>query len=247
MYYSSAIYNSLQLRNMLSQYSPLEELVRYSISHQQQNRSFYSPKLPSYSFIFSEYKFVKKEYEPKEIPFNFLNPIRPRAKFVGKAAEVQPFIRQTFNLLTKQILPQDIIINIVPEEILKQEHKKLSNSSGNILGFAINKRIPEIFVLENSLDILMMTLGHEIGHVLTGSLRQLTEEAKAFAFEMAWIKTIIDNNIAGLQSSFNLNPKPAKNGLHDLAFNFVLSEMKKGKSAFRVYEEIISNNIYLKE
>ena len=85
-----------------------------------------------------------------------------------------------------------------------------------------------------------MTIGHELGHVFTKSLiNKHNEEAKAFAFEIAWLKTIIEHNIAGLQYSFNLDVKPAKNGLHDIAFAHVKKWLEKGKKAIEIYWELV--------
>ncbi len=108
------------------------------------------------------------------------------------------------------------------------------------MGFAINKNLPEIFVRENHLDQLMLTIGHELGHVFTKSLiNRHNEEAKAFAFEIAWLKAIIEHNIAGLQNSFRLDINPAKNGLHDIAFEHVKKWLKVGKKAIEIYWELV--------
>ncbi|MEK7835220.1 MAG: hypothetical protein AAB298_03600, partial [Pseudomonadota bacterium] len=78
------------------------------------------------------------------------------------------------------------------------------------------------FAVAGNLDEVMLVIGHELGHVLSPTLSNgRAEEAKAFAFEMAWANAIFTNDIAGLQSSINeaaLSMKPAQNGLHDLAF-----------------------------
>lgn len=112
------------------------------------------------------------------------------------------------------------------------------------MGFAINKNLPEVFIMENHLDILMLTVGHELGHVFTKTLtNNHSEEAKAFAFEIAWIKTIIEHNIAGLRFSFRLDPKPANNGLHDVAFSFVKSWLVKGKKALELYWELAKGSV----
>ena len=86
----------------------------------------------------------------------------------------------------------------------------------------------------------MLTIGHEIGHVLTKTLDDKhEEEAKAYAFSLAWMKSIQENDIAGLGDSF-VQERPAENGLHDVAFAFVEKTIRWGKSAWDVYQELIS-------
>jgi hypothetical protein len=83
----------------------------------------------------------------------------------------------------------------------------------------------------------MAVIGHEIGHVLTPTLPTMhDEEAKAFAFEFAWIDAIIKNKIGNLQNNFTL--EPAKNGLHDIAADFVRKLISSGKEIFEIYIEI---------
>jgi hypothetical protein len=85
----------------------------------------------------------------------------------------------------------------------------------------------------------MLTVGHELGHVLTPTLgNAVDEEAKAFAFELAWAKTIIENDIGGLKANFNVDFIPAQNGLHDKAFTFVQKIVKKGMDSLRLFFEI---------
>jgi hypothetical protein len=105
------------------------------------------------------------------------------------------------------------------------------------LGFCIN-RYPQtsyIFVREDNLDRLFLTIGHEIGHALSPILSDpRDEEAKAFAFSLAWMKTVVEHNIADL--SHNITPNPARNDLHDVAYSFVLEQMQKHElSSWDVY------------
>ena len=68
------------------------------------------------------------------------------------------------------------------------------------------------------------------------------EEAKAFAFSLAWMKAIKENNIANLAASINLE-KPARNGLHNIALDFVLKLTNAGRRAIDVYVELMKGNI----
>jgi hypothetical protein len=65
------------------------------------------------------------------------------------------------------------------------------------------------------------------------------EEAKAFAFSMAWMETIKKHNIAGIGNS--ILPNPARNGLHDVAYEYLLELIQKGKQdAMRLFKDIAS-------
>ena len=96
--------------------------------------------------------------------------------------------------------------------------------------------------MENHLDALMVVVGHEIGHVLTKSLpNKHDEEAKAFAFSIEWAKTIKEHNIAnlGLSIKDELDFRPARNGLHDVAFAFVDFMLKKGRKAIDLHSDLV--------
>ncbi|MBM3199552.1 hypothetical protein FJZ53_01355 [Candidatus Woesearchaeota archaeon] len=252
MYHNIAKYSKLESGLFNSQgyqplmdYSPIEKMVKSYSFHNMKNA-----KIEYKSDVKLEYNLMlaKKEYDASKpsttythISVNdFLNPDRPITQFIGKSEEVKHYIEEAFEKTAGEKLPQHIIIRVVTKDELKALHEKNNGVwSEGIMGFAINKTIPEIFVRENHLDALMLTLGHELGHVFTkGLANQHSEEAKAFAFEMAWIKTIIEYNIAGLKHSFNMNPNPAKNGLHDVAFSFVKDLLSKGKKAIQVYWDL---------
>lgn len=225
MYDPVKIYNSLS-----NAYIPSNPLERTVSSYASQSKVDYSISSPS-----------EKKYE-STISYTqpiFLNPDRPITRFIGKAEEIKDLIEETFKLTTRKSLPPNIAISIVSKEKLRKLHSEFGEWSDGIQGFAVNKTIPEIFVKENNLDLLMLTIGHELGHVLTKSLNNKhDEEAKAFAFEMAWIETIIEHNIGGLKNSFNLDPKPANNGLHDRAFDFIKNLLQKEKKSLEIYWEL---------
>ena len=76
------------------------------------------------------------------------------------------------------------------KEELKQIHSRFGLWNDNIQGFALNNS-KQIFVKNNELDSLMLTIGHEIGHVYTRCLtNNHDEEAKTFSFAMQWAKII---------------------------------------------------------
>lgn len=168
-----------------------------------------------------EYKI--KNYTPSmiHIPNPFLTPNRPYTQFVNCLDDIKDNVERIFDMTTGTRLPESIVI-----KVRKEIQSLLPIFNPEVTGFALNKSpIAEIFIKEDNLDRMLLTIGHEIGHVLTAPLDHIIdEEAKAFAFELAWLRAIKDNNIAGLGDSIRI-PTPSFNGLHDVALNFVLSKM----------------------
>src|SRR3989338_535337 len=139
--------------------------------------------------------------------------------------------------MMEEKLPENISISILPFDEFKALHSRFSALNTGILGFSVNENNKKIFVRENNLDVLMLVIGHEIGHVLTETLpNKHDEEAKAFAFSIEWAKTIKQHNVANLGSSIkdNFDFQPARNGLHDVAFAFVDLMVKKGRKAMEL-------------
>src|SRR3989338_6102616 len=172
----------------------------------------------------------------------FLEEQRPWTPIITQAHEVPPVIEQTFEKITGQEFPADAIrISIMDKDTLHGTHALFGSSTGEgLMGFSLNrygKGLSEIFVKEDHLDSLLLTVGHEIGHILSPSLpSQKDEEAKAHAFSIAWMECIRDNNICGLTPNIRLNP--ARNGLHDVAYNFVTHLLKTGASAFDIFKTL---------
>lgn len=189
---------------------------------------------------------VTKTYT--HIPDTFLAPNRPKTAFIGDASEIKEFIEEAFTLTTNKPFPKDVIISVVEEEQLKKIHKNLGgNWDPGIQGFAINRKkhnmINEIFIKKGELDKIMLIIGHELGHVLSRQLdNKIDEEAKAFAFSLAWMKTIKQHNIANLSTAIRLD-KPATNGLHNVALDFILDQRNKGKDALDIYNELIRGEL----
>jgi hypothetical protein len=187
------------------------------------------------------YQNSNQEYQ-SSITTGLLNPRRPVTQFVEDAEEIKGLVLETFEKLTGQQFPDNIVVRVCDEEEMKKAHKANGGVwSPGIMGFALNRSpYPStIFVKKNHLDALMLVVGHELGHVLSDTLPDaVDEEAKAFAFELAWAKTIVENDIGKLGSSFNVDFMPAENGLHDKAFAFVQNVVKQGKEALKVFWEL---------
>ncbi len=174
-------------------------------------------------------------------PEIFLNPSRPKTKFVGDNNEIKGIVEETFELMMKDKLPSNISFNVLPFNEFKLIHSAFGEWSNGILGFSINGSKKQIFVRENHLDSLILVIGHEIGHVITETLtNKHDEEAKAFAFSIEWANIIKEHNVANLGLSIKEDFKfePARNGLHDIAFNFVNLMLKTGRNAFELHKDL---------
>ncbi|MFP4400857.1 MAG: hypothetical protein ACLFPQ_03180 [Candidatus Woesearchaeota archaeon] len=192
-------------------------------------------------------KYNTNPKSPKEHFSMFLSEDRRNVPFVNDFSEIREFAKDAFEKTTSQILPDDIEIYVLPYDEFKKAHMFYSGRwSEGIAGFSINKHndfisVPgTVFVKQDDLDKVMIVLGHELGHIMTQSLdNPQDEEAKAFAFEYAWIKAIHENNIANL--SFNIKKDlPARNNLHDVAYGFVVSLIRAGEDALSLFRGLVA-------
>ncbi len=180
------------------------------------------------------------------VPDSFLNTYRPTTQFIGNVEDVKPFIEEAFRAVTGEDLPSNLSIHVLNEENFLKAHGMHGGSySEGIMGFSLNSQgmgLNQVFVKQDNLDRMMLTMGHEIGHVMSMSLsNQTDEEAKAFAFSLAWMEKIIEKNIGGLSAC--IHPRPAENGLHNVAFNFVSRILREGQNAFVLFKELVQGNV----
>ena len=172
---------------------------------------------------------------PQAIIESFLAPpSKANIQFIGEIQKLKPFIETTFKKTTDKQLPENIQFQLLPQIKFEECFGKTT------LGVSINRYpfISDILLKENSLPELLLTAGHELGHVLSEPIENsFLEEAKAYAFMLAWLKTIKENNIAGLKDFIRLTP-PAKNGIHDKALDFVLEQITAGKEPIELFKEI---------
>ncbi len=176
-------------------------------------------------------------------PAIFLKPSRTKSQFIKSAIKIEPFIRETFQDIMGEPFSKDVEINVVNEVEMRNVNR---NWHRGILGFAYNRLgfgTSEIFLLENDLDVLLLTAGHEIGHVTSFPVKsKIMEEAKAFAFEAAWVRSIFRRNIAGLARSISFDAfNPADNGVHDVAFDFVRRKVFFGENPLSLFRKISNN------
>ncbi|MBI2658320.1 hypothetical protein HYX08_06540 [Candidatus Woesearchaeota archaeon] len=179
-------------------------------------------------------------YSEHFTPEIFLSPSRPKAQFVVDNAKAMSIAQEAFELMMNHKLPENISINILPFDEFKQLHSCFGRWSNGILGFSLNGKEKRIFARENSLDVLLLVIGHEIGHVLTEALpNKHDEEAKAFAFSVEWARTIKQHNVANLGSSIKEDFEPARNGLHDVASQFVDLMIRRGRKAMQLHDSLV--------
>ena len=212
--------------------------IEYSGQHK-------SPLIYSNNY-YNENKATRTYYFTPKI---FLKPSRRETPIINATEQIKELINETFALMIGTSLPQNLSINVCSTEELKQIHSQFGSWSEGIQGFAINnKKLKRIFVKNNHLDELMLTIGHEIGHVYTSSLSNShDEEAKAFSFAMEWAKTIKKNNIGNLAENIkdNIDFNPARNGLHDIAFFFVKNLMNNGLKPMEIHNNLVKKYISL--
>lgn len=202
-----------------------------------------------YESPLAEY-FAPKHQKEYHATNGFLKLYRSQTQFIEAAEEIEHFVKETFEKTTGTSFPQNIIIRILDKEDMQRIHEiNAGQWNDTIQGFSINASpFKQIFIKKGDLDKVLLVAGHEIGHVLTPALTNAhDEEAKAFAFEFAWVETIMKHNIANLKENFTLDMQPAKNGLHDVAAGFVKNLLKKGKEAMDIYHLITRKILTISE
>ena len=187
------------------------------------------------------YHSFKAQPEYHFTPDHFLKP-GTGGKFIGATEEVIQYVKEAFSAIFDKQLPENINLFILNAA----EFRKLAPNPSTI-GFSINRGqyglISEIFVLNDSLGRVLLTIGHELGHVLTATLgNHHDEEAKAYAFSFLWMEKIKEHNIAGLGKAI-ITELPALNGLHDVAFGFVKKLLLLGKGIKEIYRGLVKGFI----
>lgn len=191
----------------------------------------------------------QRGYQASESHTNFISeqfllPERPWTPVIQNTSEIMPLVEKAFEHCTGTPFPKESIsITVCTPEQFNSIHEQSggwSSPEAEVLGFSFNRYgngVSEIFVKQDNLDRLMLTIGHELGHVMSPTLpNPHDEESKAFAWSLAWMEAILEHNIGGLATA--INPQPAKNGLHDVAFDFVKDLLKQGKKAIEVFNDL---------
>src|SRR3989344_6198664 len=159
-----------EIYHVLIETTPMEYSGQQSKLRIYSNNNYESDNKPSKTYYFT--------------PKMFLKPSRRETPIINATDQIRELIEEAFALMLSKKLPQNISINVCTKEELKQMHSRFGSWSDGIQGFAINsKKLKQIFVKNSHLDELMLTIGHEIGHVYTGALANPTTRlAKDFQF-----------------------------------------------------------------
>src|SRR3989338_2529732 len=215
--------------------SPLEARPFYSLS---------SPSVGQYASLSAYQTLSTFTVQPEYafMPDAFLMPGRAAQPFVGDAVAVEDDVKEAFFATTEKTFPTDIRVAILNTQSF---NRQIAHPS--VVGFSLNRKdfgmVSDVVVRAGPKDHVMLTIGHEIGHVLSRTLcNKHCEEAKAFAFSRAWMKKIRDRNIAGLHGSIILD-NPAHNGLHDVASAFVWRKVAQGHDALQLYWDLVVGRV----
>ena len=179
----------------------------------------------------SQHKF--QVFDPGEL-------VNKKTRFVDEAEELLPYIKEAYSEVMGKSLPTNFSLKLCDPDELRVAYEFFKGQwQKGIHGFCINRKqgTSRVFVLKDELAKVMLTIGHEIGHLQTTSLNGVEEEAKAYAFSLEWMNTIREKDIAGL-GPVMIAECPAENGLHNVAFEFVLRMMKSGTNAMNIFNKL---------
>jgi len=180
----------------------------------------------------------ENEYSEGGVNFSTNNIVKPHPQKITSNEEIMEYIQETFSYLELEM--PEFTLEICDRDTLKKRKKQLGGSwNEGIQGFCLSKdTMNHIFIRETDLASLMLVVGHELGHAMSLTLNAIDEEAKAYAFSIAWMEQVRVQNIAGLREYF-ISENPVHNGLHDIAFHSVLKVMDSGKKAIEVFNDLI--------
>ncbi len=162
--------------------------------------------------------------------------------------EIIAHIEEIFLAVTGEDIPGDIEVNILDEMRFDRYSERLNLSPNkNIKGFAMHSMdicTPrKVFLREGTLAEVLTVAGHEIGHVIAERKSNVhDEEAKAIAFEYAWVKTIREFDMASIGHIVRNFPL-ARNGVHDIAQMFIENKMRYGENPLDLFDEIVADDI----
>lgn len=242
---TSATYRSLENTTTYHPHvSALEVIVQEAPPIQQETRIQYQTKKSDYE---TEHQ-TAREYH-NHTPTLFLSPFRSPSRFIEKAKEIEHYVQEMVEKTTQKSFPKNLHIQVLDNQKFVELHAHYgAKRSNGVVGFSVNRNheggISTIVVRKGHLDEMLLTVAHEIGHVIAHALKNpVSEEAKAFAFELACSKTIAEYNIAGLGNSIDHGAllAPAKNGLHDRAFAWLREQMMEGKKALEIFLTLINS------
>lgn len=260
----------MYFQNNFQSYSTLSMSTDYFIKPMSLNNltdEYFKPISNSYTHnsfktIYKKGNEIKEDdfsYKENEIISNtnvedlFIIPTKEKnTTFVNMSSQIIDEVQRAIKIITDDFLPKDLEIKICNKVNIIEAFRKYNPNelyTDSIRGFALNSNDKkEIYVVEDIIQKLIITLGHEIGHIMTPKrINTVTEEAKAYAFQLVFLKTVIDNNILNLRNKITLEHigKPAINGIHNVAFSWINSFLMDGYTSKEIYEQIISGELII--
>lgn len=184
-----------------------------------------------------------------------------------------PFIRETLGSMKygsyevfesnlserSRVFVGNVILMVADDDYFESQYQENDfrriSENGNIKfidGFvkrplAVNS-CTKAFVREGLFANVMSVTGHELGHAFSDKLEgDISEEAKAYAFERAWCDTIDKNNIGNLKGKIsrrvNSPPDCERFPAHYKAHQLV-AELSKKMPAIEVYEGLKRGSLW---
>jgi len=179
--------------------------------------------------------------------------IKKQYGIIQSAKSIKDYVKTAFDIFTgtnselSEVIQFDefwinqILIHILPgcrfEELISSFGRR-----DEIKGFVKRYNFKGyVFIREDCLVNVMQVIGHEIGHLMSRRLTDMVnEEAKAYAFKIAWCNIIQNNRIAGLGKEIMKMPIPSYDIEHYSAFKFVTKRIKEGYSPRNLFEDFIT-------
>lgn len=182
--------------------------------------------------------------------------------FVSNALQVKDYVKQAFDLLIdvgSKVKVKDtygmgyffdingISVKVLDKPTFKAVYNINSKKEYNdlTLGFAFSKHYASwnfdqvAYVLEGNLFKVMKVIGHEIGHLVERPMiNPVVEEAKAYAFEMAWGRVVQGNDIGGLRNTTIANLRMPNANPHAEAAMLVKEMVEAGYNPLDLFYEI---------
>lgn len=196
---------------------------------------------------------AEQEVPAQDMSILVLRPAAAPTQFTGMIDELISDVQQLVKSIISSPLPYDLSITLCRGEEFKKHYEARAEKNRwhqGIRGFSLHGAPKEIFVLRDTLEQTLLTLGHEIGHILTPpAVNALTEEAKAYAFEILFLEAMQRRNTKGIKDRIDLSAlgTPAANGVHNVALQWVNSFLMDGRSAKDIYDGIIHGDIIICE
>lgn len=144
----------------------------------------------------------------------------------------------------------DVSIRIPSDRVFEEDYsegdQRLRKEARGIWGFTDRSR-NRIYVKRDSLAMMVLSIGHEIGHMITHSLGGL-EEKKAYAFEGWWTDSLLGLGLPYLSKEeidSIRNKRPSGSKIHEEAFDLVKTWRESGYSCKRLFYKIIAGDLPL--